>query len=360
MHILNSSAVSIALVAASFSIRIDAAQVNPSGTPSGNPSGPPKFSLRSNDLFPDKVLARGRGVEVKQSQLDEMYLSFKAHRAAMGIRVPESARPKIESEILDKLISTQLVLNLATDADRAKARQLAAEFITEQKKQLPTEESFKRQLTAVGMTSEQFEAQVLEQAIVKCVMDRELKSKKSVSEQQMRLFYDKNPGLFAEPELVRVSHILFATHNLTTGKPLSEEQKAAKKALAKAVLDRARSGEDFAKLVAAFSEDAASKANGGEYRIAKTNADRPAPEFDAAAFSLALNQISDIVTTRYGYHIIKLLEKTPSRMIEFEKVKERIRETLLQEEVQKDLPSFVAELKKKAGVEMLTSPLGSP
>lgn len=315
----------------------------------------PKFSLSASGLFPDRVLARGKGVEVKQSQLDEMFLSFKSHRAAMGIRVPEAARPKVESEILDKLIATQLFLARATEADRTKGKQIATEFIAEQKKQLPSDDSFRRQLTAVGMSVEQFEVQVFEQAVIKCVMDRELKSKKIIADEQLKEYYDKNPALFSEPELVRVSHILIATHDPASGRPLTDEQKRQKRALAEKVLAQARSGEDFAKLVAAFSEDAVSKAKGGEYRIARTDAERPAPEFDAAAFTLAVNQISDIVTTRYGYHIIKLLEKTPPHLVDFAKVKDRIREILLQEQVQKDLPAFVEKLKKDAEVQVFTS-----
>src|SRR5688500_18340247 len=66
-------------------------------------------------IFDDPVLARGRGLEIKQSQVDEMFSAFRANRAAVGQSIPEPQRPKIEADILEKLIATQLCLNRATD-----------------------------------------------------------------------------------------------------------------------------------------------------------------------------------------------------------------------------------------------------
>src|SRR5262249_46233422 len=88
-------------------------------------------------LFDDPVLAKGKGVEIKQSQVDEMYAAFRANRATAGQAIPESQRPKIEADILERLIATQLCVQRATDADKAKAQQIAKEFIAEQIKQVP-------------------------------------------------------------------------------------------------------------------------------------------------------------------------------------------------------------------------------
>ena len=80
------------------------------------------------------------------------------------------------------------------------------------------------------------------------------------------------------------------------------------------LLKRARAGEDFAKLAKEYSEDPGSKDKGGEYKFPRG---QMVPEFEAAAFSLGTNQVSDIVTTRFGYHIIKLSEKIPARKVEY-------------------------------------------
>ena len=116
-------------------------------------------------------------------------------------------------------------------------------------------------------------------------------------------------------------------------------------------LERARKGEDFASLAREFSEDPGSKNKGGEYTFPRGQFVR---EFETAAFSLQTNQISDIVTTQFGYHIIKLYEKTPAQKIDLDKVKEDVKEQLERTEVQeKLLPDYVKQLKKDAQLEYL-------
>jgi parvulin-like peptidyl-prolyl isomerase len=305
-------------------------------------------------LFDDPILARGKGVLVKRSLVDEMYAAFRANRAAAGQTIPPGDRPRIEVDILDKLIATQLCLSRATPADQTKGRQIAGEFIAEQMKQVPSEESFKRQLLALGMTPEQFRAQITEQAVVKAVLDRELKDRKVVDDAEARKFYDDNPRLFEQSEMVRVSHILLSTSDPTAGRDLSAEEKLRKRELAEKLLARARKGEDFKALIKEFSEDKNAEARNGEYTI--TRNDRRyvlSPEFEGAAFSLAANQISDIIASPYGLHIIKSLEKIPARKTPYAKAEAKIKETLRQEAVQKELPGFIAGLRKEAGIEIL-------
>jgi peptidyl-prolyl cis-trans isomerase C len=319
------------------------------------PAVPKPASLA--DLFPDTVLARGKGIEVTQSQVEEMYSAFKSHRAAIGQQVPEGARAQIEGEILDKLIATKLCLNRATPADREEARGIADKFVSEQIRLSPSEDSFNRQLMAVGMTPEKFRAQVLEQAIVKAVIDREVPVSQAISSDQIREFYDKNPELFQQPELVRVSHVLISTKAAEGAVPIPEDEVAKKRALALEVLAKARAGAKFADLVREYSDDEASKSRGGEYTIARASEDpgrAVVPEFEAAAFSLEVNQVSDLVTTIYGFHIVKALEKIPSRQQPLAAVSDKIGETLRQEAVQNALPAYIAKLRKEAQVEILS------
>src|SRR5204862_2270235 len=81
------------------------------------------------------------------------------------------------------------------------------------------------------------------------------------------------------------------------------------------------------------------------------------PEFEAAAFSLNTNQISDIVTTQFGYHIIKLSEKIPAKKMEFAKVAPDIKEGLKQQAMQKLIPDYMDKLKKENNVEILDEKL---
>jgi peptidyl-prolyl cis-trans isomerase C len=77
------------------------------------------------------------------------------------------------------------------------------------------------------------------------------------------------------------------------------------------------------------------------------------PQFEAAAFSMKPNTVSDVVTTDYGYHIIKLLDKTPAQKVDYAKVSDKIKDYLMQQKTQKLAPAYLDNLKKAAGAEIL-------
>jgi parvulin-like peptidyl-prolyl isomerase len=204
----------------------------------------------------------------------------------------------------------------------------------------------------MGATREEVLTKWSEGASAEAVLKRELKV--NITEEEVRKYYDDNPARFEEPEKVRASHILLTTTDTKTNAELTEDQKTAKRKEMEGILKRARAGEDFAKLAKEYSEDPGSKDKGGEYTFPRGQMDA---QFEAAAFSLGTNQVSDIITTRFGYHIIKLSEKIPARKVEFAKADSDIKEGLTQQAVQKQFPDYMAKLKKEAGVEILDEKL---
>jgi peptidyl-prolyl cis-trans isomerase C len=253
--------------------------------------------------------------------------------------------------LLDRLVITQLLINKATEKDRAKAREAADRFVAETIEQAGGEAAFERQLLAMSFTRPEFERQILERAICEEVVERVLRDRVKITQEQVRRFYDEHPEQLQRPEMVRASHILLATREPLTGRELSEEERQAKRREALAVLERARKGEDFAALAKEHSEDPGSKDQGGEYIFARG---QMVPEFEVAAFSLQPGQVSDLVVTQYGYHIIKLHQRIPAEQIEFARVEEDIRENLERREVQENLlPPYLMALKKDAKLEYL-------
>lgn len=120
------------------------------------------------------------------------------------------------------------------------------------------------------------------------------------------------------------------------------------------MLKRARAGEDFAKLAKEYSDDPGSKDTGGEYTFARG---KMVPEFEAAAFSLNTNQVSDIVQTQFGYHIIKLYEKLPAEKVELSKAHDRLKDWLTGRAMQQKLPDYIEKASKEAEVEILDEKL---
>ena len=233
-----------------------------------------------------------------------------------------------------------------------------------------SEDAFFRQLKAAGMTQEKFYRAIMDESLAQAVIKREITSTITVTDAQVKSFYDTGHGLarrpdaggprqagqgsqvhsrqvaqfkdriesvkksnlarLEQPEKVRVSHVFFTTRDRKTEEPLPEEQKKFKRQQLEKIRQKALAGEDFAKLVQQFSEDRGLKETKGEYTLSRD--DRFVPEFKAAAFSLAPGKISDIVTSDLGLHIIKLLEKIPVKKTEFEKVAPDLKEFLTQQE----------------------------
>lgn len=331
------------------------------GGPNGSAASAAEANTRPADkikeLFGDAVVAKGKGWEIKRSELDTALISVKAMAAGRNQSIPPERITGFERQVLDDLIALQLLLGKATEADKTKGKEQFAKsfqkFKTDAKlTDAEFDEKLNPQLRVQGLSREQWEKKRVDQATVGIVLEREMKV--SVSDDDVKKFYDENPAKFEEPEMVRASHILLSTRDQGTGVELTSDKKEAKRKLAGDLLKRARAGEDFAQLAKEYSEDPGSKDKGGEYKFPRG---QMVPEFESAAFSLGTNQISDIVTTQFGYHIIKLSEKLPARKVELAKVTDELKEGLKQQEIQKQLPDFIAKLKKEANVEILDEKL---
>lgn len=305
------------------------------------------------DLFPDPVAVRGKGFEIKRNRFDEDVINIKADALSKGREFTRTELTVVERQVLDRLILDNILLTKATDADKAKGKADGDKQFEEVKKAEPNEETLIRKLKAVGLTEEKLHTRLIEKAIVQSI----LRAKATVTDADVKKFYDENPSKFQEPEMVKVSYILKYTANPKTGAPLTDEQKKANKKTLEDVLKRARAGEDFTKLAREFSDDSSVSVNGGEITFPRNTRTIP-PEFEAAAFSLKTNQISDIVSTMTGYSIIKLHENIPSRRVPLsDDTKKRVEDYLVQVQIEKILPTYYSELKKEANVEILDADL---
>jgi peptidyl-prolyl cis-trans isomerase C len=319
-----------------------------------NAATTPAPAFKASSLFSNSIVAKGKGVQVTRALLDDEVIRLKAQFASRGQTLPAEQAAAMDRRVLDQLIQIQLMQGRATAEDKAAGKALAQKRFEEAKTRLGSEEALARQLKLMGTTRDEVLLKWADSATAEVVVKRELKV--TVTDDDVKKFYEDNPGRFEQPEMVRASHILLVTADPKSGTEFTEEQKAGKRKQMEGLLKRARAGEDFAKLAKEYSEDPGSKEKGGEYKFPRG---QMVPEFEAAAFTLSTNQVSDIVTTRYGYHIIKLLEKIPAQKVDFAKAAPDIKEGLTQQALQKQLPDYLAKLQKEAGVEILDEKLKS-
>jgi parvulin-like peptidyl-prolyl isomerase len=320
-------------------------------------------------LFPDPLVASGTGVQVKRSDLDDVMTSLKSAAAAQGQSIPPERLVLYEAQALEQLIDIQLLDEQADEADKAAGEKKADTAMAALLKRAGSQDMLNMQLTAAGTSADKLRKKVSDEATAMSALQRGVGV--TVSDAEIQKFYDDHPQEFEEPEMVHVRHILFMTIDPQTREPLADDVVAAKLKLANDVLAKAKGGADFGKLAEQYSDDTTTKESGGDLPpFAKATADprhAMVPEFEAAAFSLTNNQISDLVKTVYGYHIIQLVNKVPAKKLTLSDkipqtettVSDGVRDGLKQEKTQKLEEPYLAKLKKTADVKILDPDLNT-
>jgi parvulin-like peptidyl-prolyl isomerase len=305
-----------------------------------------------SNVFGDAVLARGKGFQILQSQVDEAMVGFNASLASQGQAIPPGKRAATEINLFERLLRVQLLLTKATDEDKAKSAKEGGERAEEYIKALKlSEAALKRYLIAQGMSMEKFRQQFVDESLFRIIIDREIRSKITIAPDVARKYFEEHPSEFDMPDRVRFSQILFLGIDPATRRELSPTAKAEKKKLAQSVMERLKAGADFNQIAKDLSDDPRARETGGIMPML-TRKDM-APEIETVAFTIATNKLSDIITSQTGFHIIKVQERLPSRKIPFEEVDAKLMENLSVMEAQKQLPDFLAKLKKELNVEIL-------
>ena len=306
----------------------------------GAPATPPPAKPVPAEL--PAVIAKVNGDEIQRTEFETTI--HNVERRA-GRPVPPEQRDQVYRGVLDDLIALRLLKQevarrqlTATDAEMTDA-------MKQMRQQFPTEAAFKQALTAQKMTLEQLRDETRTQVLVSKMLQQEVGSQIAVKPTEISGFYEKNPDKFQQPEAVRASHVL-----ITVPEGAAPAVRAAARAKAEDVLKQARAGVDFAKLARTYSDDA-SKRRGGDLGFFPKG--QMVPAFEAAAFALAPNQISDIVESPFGFHVIKVIEKRPPQSVPFAEAAPRIEQFLKQEQQQAKTKAFVDQLRAKGTVQVL-------
>ena len=159
-----------------------------------------------------------------------------------------------------------------------------------------------------------------------------LESKIDITDEKMKTYFEENKESYNEAEQVEASHILVADE-----------------ATAKEVKEKLTAGEDFASLAKEYSTDTSNAESGGELGFFAKG--EMATEFENAAFSMNIGDISEPIQTDFGYHIIKVTDKKEAKEAVYEDHKEEIKQTLFDQEVQTEYTTWITEKREKLDIE---------
>jgi peptidyl-prolyl cis-trans isomerase C len=217
-------------------------------------------------------------------------------------------------------------------------------------------ELMSKEAMAKGYDKDPEVIRTMKQVMIQKLIRNDFESKvkpEDIPEAELKAYYDSHIREYNTPEQVRASHILIKFPPGATA-----AQKEAARARAQSVLEEARKAKDqnaFAELAKKYSEDTGSKAVGGDLRYFSRTEEggTMVKEFSDAAFALKKpGDLSGLVETRYGYHVIRLTDRRPAQSRTFDQVKKQIQNRLYREKRTKMFDEFVKGLREKAKIQI--------
>lgn len=254
-----------------------------------------------------------------------------------------------KDSVMDQMINTEILFEQAKKENLLPSKEDVDKQFKEFEKNIEENKAYKDNMKKLGITNEDVKKQ---QEIGLAIQNYQNNFKKvtKITDEEMKKYYEDHKKEFYEDK-VKASHILISTVD-ENNKPLSDSKKAEAKKKAEDILKRAKSGEEFATLAKEYSDDKGSGANGGDLGFFEKGT--MVPEFEDAAWGLKVGEISDLVETQFGYHIIKVTDKV-QKQLTFDEVKDKIKDTLLNNKYTENTKKLTEEAKIEKNEELIKS-----
>ncbi|QXE90962.1 peptidylprolyl isomerase [Geomonas subterranea] len=258
-------------------------------------------------------------------------------------QLPPQAMQKATQAALDQLTTAELIYQEASKVEIKDLDQQVEKKIAESKALYPNPDAFEQALKGSGLTVAEMTRNARKSIVINTFIERRFATKAEVSDAEAEKFYQDNlEKYFTRPESARASHILVKVDATE-----SAEEKAKAKEKAETLLKRVKGGEEFA-AVAKAESGCPSATVGGD--LGTFGRGQMVPPFEKAVFDLKPGEISPVVESQFGFHIIKLAEKHEAGKMSYDDAKAKIFEYLKAEKVRQQVGAFVEELKSKAKI----------
>ncbi|MCL5073931.1 MAG: peptidylprolyl isomerase [Actinobacteria bacterium] len=294
-----------------------------------------------------KTLATVNDASIKQNAVDT-YVEFLKNQDPTSVPADNTPEFKtLQANILDSLIVLNVLENYGAKNNFKVTQKEIDDAYQNIVKNYPSESDFEKDLVAKKISKDFLMSQIKSQVLSNKIFTDVTKNI-TISDAEVKKYYDDNKEtLFKVPEQIQVSHILIK-FNVPEGQELNEQLKKEAYDKIKAIQDKLKNGEDFAALAKSYSEDTASKENGGD--IGLISAGQTIKEFEDAAFALKVGEVSDVTETTYGYHLIKVTDHKDPYIKDFGEVTDSIKSYLLNSRQSGEWDKFVSELILKTNI----------
>jgi peptidyl-prolyl cis-trans isomerase C len=316
-----------------------------------------KSTTETNADSGSNIAVTINGVNIPESEIDKLVQPQLEMIAKKSAQLPptfaEQYAKQLREQAIEQTIRRRLLDEKVKEANIIITDQEVISTIEEiaaaQKEPLSLEE-FKKKLAEYGESFDQVKEEVREGLARNKFMKGQWAGKINVTEEYARKYYEDNPKKFETPEQVRASHILIKPKYIDPNvDPNADpnEAKAVAKAKAEDLLKQIKDGADFAELAKANS-NCPSAPEGGDLGFFPRG--ETTESFEKAAFELQVGQVSDVVETEYGYHIIKVTDHKDASKTSFEDAKDDIIKQLTQKKQSELAEKYIESLKAEANI----------
>lgn len=293
-----------------------------------------------------EAVARVDGKEITRLDLDQALTIALAEQQLTPDDIPSEYLSFFQQQALQQLILDVLISEAAgqIEVEEALVDQQLEELIA----QFGTREVLEAELAQVGIELEEIREQIRESLRMQAWMEEQLGEDfgDEEIERAARSFYDENPDQFQIPETVRARHIL-----LRVDEGADSEEAAALRERIEELAGQIEEGADFAELAREHSEDPGSAPMGGDLNYFPAEAMDPA--FAEAAFALDIDEVSEPVRSRFGWHLIEVTSRQDARMLDWDEIRESVMEFIGQQQRQEIMGETMQELLDNAEIEIL-------
>lgn len=296
----------------------------------------------SEDLSADKI-ASVNGVEITKKEFEFELNQFKKRLIAQNRVVPDSQMAFVKNGLIEDLINKELLYQASKKEGIQVEASIVDNHISSLKSKFQSQEEFEKALKKINLAISDLKVKIEKGYAIQQLLDKQILSTLEVSEKETKDYYNDHPNIFKQPEKVKASHIL-----IKVDESADEKTKSTAHNKIEDIQKKVKQGEDFAALAEKHSEGPSNVKGGDLGYFTRGQMVKP---FEDAAFALKSGQVSGIVETQFGYHLIKVLDKTPEKQVPYQEAKNSILRILKQKKMEKALKAYIEGLKGSAKIE---------
>jgi peptidyl-prolyl cis-trans isomerase SurA len=301
--------------------------------------------ISSSEAVVDRVVAVVNQEIITLSEVEKWINPLKEEIVTED-RLEKQERTKaLCRQVLEKLIEEKLIdQEVKKSGIKIPSKDVEAVLEDIKRRNAATEEDLEKALAVEGLTLETYKKQIEKTLQRQKLIHWSVKVETKVGEKELKEFYHENIGRYRTNETYRPSHVLFVIPKEARPEEIREIRKKCQK-----VLEKIKEGADFGEMALLYSEDASSKNRGDLGYVRKGEL---LAAFEREALRLKVGEVSGIVRTQFGFHIIKLLDRKGQDPLPFEEVKEKVQADYLESEMEKAFKQYISTLKEKSVIEI--------